>query len=74
MERVIRAICDNGYDGVLIPNHSMKIRYKGREVLHTYSPTPKTYDELLELLETMPEFMELLKSHGIDKEARGGKA
>lgn len=70
MERVIRAICDNGYDGVLIPNHSMKIRYKGREVLHTYSPTPKTYDELLELLETMPEFMELLKSHGIDRGAR----
>ena len=70
MERVIRVICDSGYDGVLIPNHSMKIRYEGREVLHTYSPTPKTYDELLELLETMPEFMELLKSHGIDRGAR----
>jgi len=70
MMRVIRAICDNGYDGVLIPNHSMKIRYKGREVLHTYSPTPKTYDELLELLETMPEFMELLKSHDKAKGAR----
>lgn len=60
MSKVIRAICDNGYDGVLIPNHSMTIRFKGERVLATYSPAPKNYDELMDVLETMPQFMDML--------------
>lgn len=65
-DEVIRAICDNGYDGILIPGFSLLIRYNGKEVLHTYSPKPKTYDELMEVLETMPQFMDMLREqeHG----------
>ena len=74
MSKVIRAICDNGYDGVLIPNHSMKIRYKGREVLHTYSPTPKTYDELMDVLETMPQFMDMLNEQVKNAVSKGARA
>ena len=36
MSDVIRAICDNGYDGILIPGFSLLIRYNGKEVIHTY--------------------------------------
>ena len=57
MSKVIRAICDNGYDGVLIPNHSMTIRFKGERVFATYSPAPKNYNELMDVLETMPQSM-----------------
>lgn len=60
MSKVIRAICDNGYDGILIPNHSMTIRFKGERVFATYSPAPKNYDELMDVLKTMPQFMDML--------------
>ena len=73
MSKVIRAICDNGYDGVLIPNHSMTIRFKGERVFATYSPAPKNYDDLMGVLETMPQFIDMLNEqvkNAISKGAR----
>lgn len=66
MSDVIRAICDNGYDGILIPGFSLLIRYNGKEVIHTYSPKPKTHDELMECLKTMPQFMDMLREQEND--------
>ena len=51
----------NGYVGYLKGNGEMTIKRNGEEVLHTYSATPRTSDELYDCLETMPQFMELIK-------------
>ena len=61
MNDVIRAICDNGYEGFLIPRFSLLILYNGEKVFHTYSPKPKTYDELMECLKIMPQFKDMLE-------------
>lgn len=74
MIRVIRAICDNGYDGVLIPNRSMTIRFKGERVLSTYSPAPKNYDELMDVLETMPQLMDMLNEQVKNAIIKGARA
>lgn len=60
----------NGYFGSLTVGKSMTITKDGEEVLHTYSPTPKSADELWEVLETMPEFLKMVKEqeHESDKE------
>ena len=66
MSDVIRVICDNGYDAVLISGFSLLIRYNGKEVLHTYLPKPMTHDELMEVLKTMPQFMDMLREQEND--------
>lgn len=73
MSKVIRAICDNGYDGVLIPNHSMTIRFKGERVLATNLPAPKNYDELMDVLETMPQFMDMLNEQVKNAVSKGAR-
>ena len=65
---------ENGYDGVLIPNHSMTIRFKGERVFATYSPTPKNYDELMDVLETMPQFMDMLNEQVKNAISKGARA
>lgn len=52
----------NGYTGVLYGRSSLAIHNKdGKEVLHTGFRTINTYEELVETVETFPEFFELLK-------------
>lgn len=55
----------NGYKGVLAGN-GMTIYRNGREVIHATFPAPKTYDELYECLETMPEFMDVISDDTVD--------
>lgn len=60
----------NGYFGSLTVGKEMTITKDGEEVLHTYSPTPKSTDELWEVLETMPEFLKMVKDGESDEEVR----
>ena len=58
---VIKCEHPNGYSGVLYGKSSMAIYDKdGHECLHTCSRTPQTEAELYEVLETMPETMEII--------------
>lgn len=51
----------NGYSAILYGEKSMSIyNPEGREVLHTFSRNANTEEEVLEHLETMPEFLEML--------------
>lgn len=53
---------DNGYSGVLYGKSSMKIYGPdGKEVLHTYFRAVNTLQELKEIVDTMPEFLEKLR-------------
>ena len=62
---------ENGYRGFLYDYHhdeycgyhfQMSIRDKdNHEVMHSYNATPKTYDELKELVDDMPSFLDMLK-------------
>ena len=59
---------DNGYEGVLYGESSMRIfSPDGKEVMHTYFRAANTLEELKEIVDTMPEFMEsldnMMKSH-----------
>lgn len=52
----------NGYTGVLYGRSSLTIYNKdGKEVMHTGFRNINTYEELVETVETFPEFFELLK-------------
>lgn len=51
----------NGYSGILYGESSMVIFDKdGHEVMHTGFRTPQTEEELYELLEGMPKFVEVM--------------
>lgn len=53
---------DNGYSGVLYGKSSMKIYDpNGIEIMHTYFRAANTLQELKEIVDTMPEFLEKLK-------------
>ena len=59
---VIKVEHPNGYSGVLYGRGSMTIYDKdGNEVLHTWARNAQTRQDLYEELETMPEFLELLR-------------
>ena len=52
---------DNGYRGILYGVSSMVIYDEhGKEIMHTAFRTPNTLDELKEIVDTMPEFIETL--------------
>lgn len=52
---------ENGYVGVLYGESSMVILdAAGKEIMHTGHRTPNTLEELKEIVDTMPEFMETL--------------
>ena len=54
---------DNGYTGVLYGEHSFSVFGEdGREVFHTGSRGINTYDELVEAVETFPEFYDKVLS------------
>lgn len=60
--KTIKYTSKNGYTGVLYGRSSLAIYNKdGKEVLHTGFRTINTYEELVETVETFPEFFELLK-------------
>jgi hypothetical protein len=48
---------ENGYSAVLYGKSSLSVDYKGNEVLHTGFRNVNTEEEVMELLEGMPEFM-----------------
>lgn len=53
----------NGYSGVLFGKSSMIIRGPdGKEILHTGSRTPNTLIELMDIVDTMPEFMKIMEA------------
>ena len=59
----------NGYTGMLYGKSSMIIQDKdGVEVFHTGFRKANTYDELVEQVETYPDFLKLLKNIPDDEE------
>jgi len=59
----------NGYSGILYGKSSMAIvNPEGKEVMHTGHRTPNTFEELKEIVDTMPEFIEKLNAMMKDKE------
>lgn len=51
---------ENGYSAVLYGESSMIVKYEEKEVLHTGSRNVNTESEVMELLETMPDFVKIL--------------
>ena len=65
----------NGYSGTL-HGREMTIYYRDEEVLHTYAAAATNEAELDEVLETMPQFMDMLNEqvkNAISKGAEHGK-
>ena len=61
MKPTIKYTSPNGYTGVLYGESSMIIyNPDGTESIHTGSRTPNTYEELVEVVDNHPKFMELL--------------
>ena len=59
--QTIEYTSDNGYHGVLCGVSTMIIYDPGgKEVVHTYFRSANTLEELQEIVDTMPEFMESL--------------
>ena len=56
----------NGYNARLYGKSSLRICFNGKEILHTGFRNVNTEDEVMELLEGMPEFMKLLKEGAFD--------
>ncbi len=55
---------NNGYTGVLIPECSLIVKDQGGNIiLHSGSPECKTKDDLKQLVDTFPEFREMLEAH-----------
>ena len=55
----------NGYRGVLYGKSSMVIYYPdGKEAIHTGNRTPQTLSELMNVVDEMPDFMEMLARFG----------
>ena len=73
MSNIIEYISANGYRGVLYGKSSMAIfDPEGRESLHAGSRAINTYEELVEVVDGHPKFMEMLKSIDIkDLEEEG---
>jgi len=58
---MIEYTSENGYSGKLYGHSSMSIfNADGKEVMHTGSRKPNTFEELKEAVDTYPEFMEAL--------------
>ena len=65
---VIKVEHPNGYMGILYGESSMSIYDEdGHEVLHTGNRTPQTEAELYEVLEGMPEFVEIMADIVLDE-------
>ena len=52
----------NGFEGVLYGTSSMVILKDGEEVLHTGFRNVNTEEELIDVLEGMPEFMNIIEA------------
>ena len=62
--RKIEYKSDNGYTGVLYGESSFAVYDKdGYEVMHTGARSFNTYEELVEIVERMPEMMLMLAKH-----------
>ena len=62
-EKRITYTSENGYTGILYGHSSLAIiNQEGREVMHTGSRNFHTYDELVDFVETFPEFYKMLMS------------
>lgn len=64
---MIEYTSENGYSGKLYGKSSMSIFDKdGKEVMHTGSRTPNTLEELKEVVDRFPAFMEMLRRVPVD--------
>lgn len=60
---VIKYTSENGYTGTLYGKSSISICDKdGVEIFHTGFRKANTYDELVEQVESFPDFLKLLKN------------
>ena len=57
MNKPVTYTHENGYSATLYGDTSLSIDYGGREVLHTGSRNVETEDEVMNLLEHMPDLM-----------------
>lgn len=60
----------NGYSARLYGKSSLSVYFGGKEVLHTGFRNVNTEDEVMELLEGMPELMNLIKAGGEDEDTK----
>ena len=64
---MIEYTSENGYSGKLYGKSSMSIFDKdGKEVMHTGFRTPNTQEELKEVVDRFPTFIEALKRVTVD--------
>lgn len=61
---------ENGYYGVLYGKRQLAIFKGNQEVLHAFNRAIDTAEELGEMLETMPEFLEMLEEEDRETERR----
>lgn len=65
MSDIIEYTAENGYTGRLYGESSLVIfNPDGTESMHTGSRNINTYDELKEVVEKHPQFIEMLMKHG----------
>lgn len=57
----------NGYSAKLYGKSSLSVYFKGKEILHTYDRNVHTADEVMEMLEDMPNFIEKIVKGMEDK-------
>ena len=68
MQNTIKYTSDNGYTGVLYGKSSLAIfNPDGTESMHTGSRNINTYEELVEIVDQHPQFIEMLR--GVAKES-----
>ena len=58
---------ENGYTARLYGKSSLSVYFKGKEILHTYDRNVHTADEVMEMLEDMPNFIEKIVKGMEDK-------
>ena len=57
-------LANNGYTGILVTGSSLIVKDKNKNiVLHIESPECKTREDLKQLVDTLPEFREMLEAH-----------
>lgn len=64
MNKKIKYTSKNGYTGVMYGRSSFVIlNENGKEIFHTGFRNFNTYEELIEQVETFPEFYDMIQEH-----------
>ena len=62
MNKTVTYTHENGYSATLYGNTSLSVEHNGKEVLHTGFRNVETEDEVMNLLENMPEMRNKLRN------------